>query len=94
MNKALLKKMVGEVSVSTLAALLTEYAQSITEADEVDEEAAAAIETVAAELKGRAKPDRTPRKPRKKPEEVASVANGNGGDNVGQLRKEADMLQR
>lgn len=89
MNKALLKKMVGEISVSTLGALLQEYAQTIMESDEIDEDSVNAIETVTAELKLRTKNDRQPRQRRSKnanvTEEVAqnsAVVIGNGGGNI------------
>lgn len=98
MNKALLKKMVGEVSVSTLGALLIEYAQSITESDDVDEDSVVAIETVIAELRSRAKPDKQPRQKRKRnaeqSEEVTAVIGNGGGHTVESIREEGNLFQR
>lgn len=53
MSKTLLKKMAGEVSQPILGGLLVDYAQQVTDAEEVTEELAAAIEILSAELKSR-----------------------------------------
>lgn len=67
-SKALLKRMAGEVSVGTLAEMVADYAQGITDAEDVDDgvlETVGAIETLIAEIKSRsgggAKPKRNRR---------------------------------
>lgn len=71
-NKALLKRMAGEVSVNILAEMIVDYAQGITEANEVDDavlEVISAIETLTAEIKSRNGKPRSDRSRRKKPAE-------------------------
>lgn len=70
-NKALLKRMAGEVSVGILAEMIVDYAQGITEADEVDDtvlEVIGAIETLTAEIKSRNGKPRSDRSRRSKRE--------------------------
>ncbi|OMD32098.1 hypothetical protein [Paenibacillus odorifer] len=69
-NKALLKRMAGEVSVGILAEMIADYAQGITDADDVDDavlEVIGAIETLTAEIKSRNGAPKVDRSKRKKP---------------------------
>ncbi|OMC96188.1 hypothetical protein MKX34_23745 [Paenibacillus sp. FSL R5-0636] len=68
-NKALLKRMAGEVSVGILAEMIADFAQGITEADDVDDavlEVIGAIETLTAEIKSRSGAPKVDRSKRKK----------------------------
>lgn len=72
-NKALLKRMAGEVSVNILAEMIVDYAQGITNADDVDDavlEVIGAIETLTAEIKSRSGTPKVDRSKRKKTAEV------------------------
>ncbi|MCT2195208.1 hypothetical protein M3G15_08645 [Paenibacillus sp. p3-SID1389] len=95
LNKALLKRMAGEVSVGTLAEMVVDYAQGITDAEDVDDgvlETIGAIETLVAEIKARsgaaAKPKRSRResKPQEKAEETPPVPVQLGGGIREQVR--------
>ncbi|OMC94366.1 hypothetical protein [Paenibacillus odorifer] len=68
-NKALLKRMAGEVSVGILAEMIADFAQGITDADDVDDgvlEVVSAIETLTAEIKSRSGAPKVDRSKRKK----------------------------
>lgn len=68
-NKALLKRMAGEVSVGILAEMVVDFAQGITDADDVDDgvlEVIGAIETLTAEIKSRNGAPKVDRSKRKK----------------------------
>ncbi|ETT64206.1 hypothetical protein BSK66_08095 [Paenibacillus odorifer] len=68
-NKALLKRMAGEVSVGILAEMIADFAQGITDADDVDDgvlEVVSAIETLTAETKSRSGAPKVDRSKRKK----------------------------
>lgn len=68
-NKALLKRMATEVSVTILAEMIVDYAQGITDADEVDDavlEVIGAIETLTTEIKSRSGAPKVDRSKRKK----------------------------
>ncbi|WP_313636740.1 hypothetical protein [Paenibacillus sp.] len=68
-NKALLKRMAGEVSVGILAEMIADFAQGITEVDDVDDgvlEVIGAIETLTAEIKSRSGAPKVDRSKRKK----------------------------
>ncbi|WDI03977.1 hypothetical protein PUW25_08515 [Paenibacillus urinalis] len=103
MSKTLLKKMAGEVSQPILGGLLADYAQQVTDADEVTEELAAAIEILSAELKSRvtgaSNSQRSRRSRARKTEEVTTETkpelntppqfrNGVIGNNEGGARNE------
>ncbi|MFC4103587.1 hypothetical protein [Paenibacillus xanthanilyticus] len=82
MNKTLLKQMVREVSVPTLAGLLVDYAETMTEEDADISETLNAIETIVAELRSRTapKPERRSRKKAEEPQpETPRTFIGNGG---------------
>ena len=69
MSKALLKKMAGEVSVTTLGGFLVSYAEQINQ-EEVGEEALetiAAIEIITSEIKSRKAKKPKGEKPAEKP---------------------------
>ncbi|TCM89585.1 hypothetical protein EV294_11250 [Paenibacillus sp. BK033] len=90
MDKALLKRMAGEVSVKTLGGMLVNYAQSIATHNTITNDLLddiAAIETLIAELKSRGGVTEKKREgKRRKPAE---------GDNVnGSVHPESGELQR
>lgn len=79
MNKALLKKMAGEVSFPTLIGFLSSYVEQITPHEEVNEEVldiVAGVDIITSEIKSR-KPKK---KPESKPEQrnETSTVIGNG----------------
>lgn len=87
-NKSLLKKMVGEVSISTLCELLAGYANSITETEEGSEEMIeilGSIDTVVSELKSRSA---KPKKPRKNKEEEDKNATDEQKSRLDKIREE------
>ncbi|MNW54539.1 hypothetical protein D3C74_321440 [compost metagenome] len=68
MSKALLKRMAGEVSVGTLAEMVADYAQGITDAEDVDDgvlETVGAIGTLIAEIKSRSGGGTKPKRSRR-----------------------------
>ncbi|OMD07835.1 hypothetical protein [Paenibacillus odorifer] len=81
-NKALLKRMAGEVSVGILAEMIADFAQGITDADDVDDgvlEVVSAIETLTAEIKSRSGAPKVDRSKRKKPAAVVTESKPEDG---------------
>lgn len=95
MSKALLRKMVKEVSDPTLGGLLADYSGRIAEREVVGTdtiEDVAAIELILAEMKTRGGVKSESR--RSKPVEQPPIVIGNNGGATHEVRSEGGQLQR
>lgn len=91
MDKALLKRMAGEVSVKTLGGMLVNYAQSIATKNAITNELLddiTAIETLIAELKSRGGVTEKRREGKRKKQTEGDNADGSVRTESGQLQRE------